>query len=135
MIGGGFGCDPIPGIAQLKPETTYLLVLNGSKSNDSFSLNRLRSLIGRSHPPHITVDINLSNYELRVPATISRHHAVIQWANNKLHIIDLNSRNGTFVNGQQLIPLSANQPSAPVVLKVGSKIRLGDLELAIVVSG
>ncbi|MDF5714941.1 MAG: FHA domain-containing protein [Rhizonema sp. NSF051] len=134
-MAGEFGCDPIPGIAQLKPETTYLLVLNGSKPNDSFSLNRLRSLIGRSHPPHITVDIDLSTYELSFPATISRHHAVIQWANNKLQIIDLNSRNGTFVNGQQLTPLSANQPLAPVVLTMGSKIRLGDLELAIVVAG
>ncbi len=134
-MAGDFGCDPIPGIAQLKPETTYLLVLNGSKPNNSFSLNRLRSLIGRSHSPHITVDIDLSTYELSVPATISRHHAVIQWANNKLHIIDLNSRNGTFVNGQQLTPLSANQPSAPFVLTMGSKMRLGDLELAIVVSG
>ena len=97
-MAGEFGCEPILGIAQLKPETTYLLVLNGSKPNDSFSLNRLRSLIGRSHPPLIIVDIDLSTYELSVPATISRHHAVIQWANNKLQIIDLNSRNGTFVN-------------------------------------
>ncbi|MDF5720356.1 MAG: FHA domain-containing protein [Rhizonema sp. PD37] len=134
-MAGDFDYDPIPGIAQLKPETTYLLVLNGSKQNNSFSLNRLRSLIGRSHSPYITVDIDLSNYELSVPATISRHHAVIKWANNKLQIIDLNSRNGTFVNGQQLTPQSVNQPSAPVVLKVGSKIRLGDLELTIVVAG
>lgn len=119
----GFGCDPIPGLAQLKPETTYLLVLNGAKANESFSLNRLRSLIGRSHPPHIIVDIDLSSYELSVPTTISRHHAVIEWANNKLQIIDLNSRNGTFVNGQQLTPQSANQPSASVVLTVGTKIR------------
>lgn len=133
-MAGGFGCDPIPGLAQLHPETTYLFVLNGPKANESFSLNRLRSLLGRTHLPHITVDIDLSTYELTVPATISRHHAVIQWAYNKLQIIDLNSRNGTFVNGQQLIPQSANQPSAPVVLTVGSKIQLGDLELAIVVA-
>ncbi|NEU74311.1 FHA domain-containing protein [Hassallia byssoidea VB512170] len=132
---GGFGCDPIPGLAQLKPETTYLLVLNGPKANESFSLNRLRSLLGRNHPPHFTVDIDLSTYELSFPATISRHHAVIQWANSKLQIIDLKSRNGTFVNEQQLTPQSANQPSASVVLTVGSKIRLGDLEFAIVVAG
>lgn len=134
MMVGGFGCDPIPGLAQLKPETTYLLVLNGPKANESFSLHRMRSLLGRNHPPHFTVDIDLSTYELSFPATISRHHAVIQWANNKLQIIDLASRNGTFVNGQQLTPQSANQPSAPVVLTVGSTIRLGDLEFAIVVS-
>lgn len=132
---GGFGCDPIPGLAQLKPETTYLLVLNGPKANESFSLHRMRSLLGRNHPPHFTVDIDLSTYELSFAATISRHHAVIQWANNKLQIIDLASRNGTFVNGQQLTLQSANQPSASVVLTVGSTIRLGDLEFAIVVAG
>ncbi|MBD2773080.1 FHA domain-containing protein [Iningainema tapete] len=82
--GGCFGCDQIPGIAQFKPETTYLLVLNGSLGNDSFSLNRLRSLIGRSHSPHITVDIDLSTNELSVSATISRHHTVIQWANKRI---------------------------------------------------
>ena len=127
----GFGSDPIPGLAHLKPETTYLVVLNGPKANQSFSLNRLRSLIGRSHPPHIIVDIDLSGYEVSLPSTISRHHAVIQWANNKLQIIDLASRNGTFVNGQQLIPPSADRPSDPVVLTIGSKIQLGNLELEI----
>ncbi|MBD2181918.1 FHA domain-containing protein [Planktothrix sp. FACHB-1355] len=131
----GFGFDPIPGLTQLKPEVTYLLVLNGPKANQYFSLNRLRSLIGRSHPPHIIVDIDLSGYEPSLPTTISRHHAVIQWANNKLQIIDLASRNGTFVNGQQLTPPSADRPSDPVVLTVGSKIKLGNLEFAIVVAG
>lgn len=127
----GFGCDPIPGLAQLTPDTTYLRVLNGPKANDTFPLARLRSLIGRSHPPHITVDIDLSAYEPRPLPTVSRHHAIIQWVNQKLQIVDLASRNGTFVNGQQLTPQSANQPSTPVLLAVGSKIRLGDLEFEI----
>lgn len=129
----GFGCDPIPGLGQLKPETTYLRVLNGAKANQSFSLNRLRSLIGRNYLPHLEVDIDLSDYELSSPPSISRHHAVIQWVNNKLQIIDLGSRNGTFVNGQQLIPHSANQPSAPVQLDINSQIKLGNLEFAITV--
>ena len=126
-----FGCDPIPGLAQLQPDTTYLVVLNGPQANYSFSLNRLRSLIGRSYPPNFHVDIDLSSYELSRPYRISRHHAVIQWVNNKLQIIDLASRNGTFVNGQQLTPQSAHQPSAPVVLTAGSQLRLADLEFAI----
>lgn len=128
---GGIGCDPIPGLAQLTPDTAYLVILNGSKANDTFSLNRLRSLIGRNHPPHITVDIDLSAYEQGMVLTISRHHAIIQWVNQKLQIVDLASRNGTFVNGQQLTPVSANQLSTPVLLTVGSKIRLGGLEFEI----
>lgn len=131
----GFGYAPIPGFAQLQPETTFLVVLNGPKANKYFSLNRLRSLIGRSHPPHITVDIDLGTYDLGHPATISRHHAVIQWANHQLQIIDLASRNGTLVNGEPLVPQSANRPSAAAILTAGTKIKLGALELAITATG
>ena len=130
-MASNFGCDPIPGLAQLRPESTYLVVLNGPQANKSFSLNRLRSLIGRSYPPHFNVDIDLSCCELSRPYRISRHHAVIQWVNNKLQIMDLGSRNGTFVNGQQLTLQSINQPSAPVVLTAGSQLRLGDIEFVI----
>ncbi len=130
-MANGFGCDPIPGLAQLQPDTTYLVVLNGPQANHSFPLNRLRSLIGRSYPPHFNVDIDLSCCELSRPYRISRHHAVIQWVNNKLQIIDLASRNGTFVNGQQLTPQLDHQPSTPVVLTASSQLRLADLEFAI----
>ena len=41
----GFGCDPIPGLAQIAPDTTYLVVLNGVKAANNFRLERLRSLI------------------------------------------------------------------------------------------
>ncbi|WP_017721739.1 FHA domain-containing protein [Kamptonema formosum] len=133
-MAGSFGSDPIPGLAQLKPETTYLRILSGPKANQFFSLNRLRSVIGRSHPPNFIADIDLSGCEQIAPPTISRQHAVIQWGNNKLQIIDLASRNGTFVNGEQLLPLSAGEPSAPVALTAGSKIKLGNLELEIVAS-
>lgn len=126
-----FGCDPIPGIAQLTPETAFLVVINGAKVNHSFPLNRLRSLIGRNHPPHIIVDIDLSDFESGKTPTISRHHAIIQWVNQKLQIADLASRNGTFVNGERLLPKSNHEPSDPVLLTIGSQIKLGDLELAI----
>ncbi|KAF3889442.1 MULTISPECIES: FHA domain-containing protein [Nostocales] len=127
----GLGCDPIPGLSQLTPDTAYLVVRNGPKAQSSFPLNRLRSLIGRNHPPHIVVDIDLSGYEPDQIMTISRHHAIVQWVNQKLQIVDLASRNGTFVNGLQLLSQEANQPSAPALLTVGSKIRLGDLEFEV----
>lgn len=127
----GFGCDPIPGLAQIAPDTTYLVVLNGVKAANNFRLERLRSLIGRSNPPHIIADLDLSGYEIGAIPTVSRHHAIIQWVNQRLQIIDLASRNGTFVNGQQLISKSANQASHPVFLTVGSKIRLGNLEFEV----
>lgn len=134
-MANSFGSAPIPGSAQLQPQTTYLVLLNGPKANNFFLLNRMRSLLGRSHPPYMTVDIDLTGCELNHPPTISRHHAVIQWANQKLQIMDLASRNGTFVNGRQLVPPRDNGPSEPVALRAGSKIQLGALELAIVVAG
>ncbi|GAB1539011.1 hypothetical protein NUACC21_16760 [Scytonema sp. NUACC21] len=127
----GLGYDPIPGLSQLTPDTAYLVVRNGPKAQNSFPLNRLRSLIGRNHPPHIIVDIDLSGYELEQIITVSRHHAIVQWVNQKLQIVDLASRNGTFVNGLQLVSQEVNQPSAPALLTVGSKIRLGDLEFEV----
>ena len=127
----GLGCDPIPGLNQLTPDTAYLVVRNGPKAQHTFGLNRLRMLIGRNHPPHIIVDIDLTDYEQNSIITVSRHHAIIQWVNQKLQIIDLASCNGTFVNGQQLISQEVNQPSDPVLLTVGSKIKLGNLELEI----
>lgn len=130
-MASGLGSDPIPGFAQLKSENTYLVILNGPKANDYFPLNRLRSLIGRSHFPNFIVDIDLTAYELTRPFSISRHHAVIQWANHQLQIIDLASRNGTFVNGKPVTSHDANQPSDPVLLTVGSQIRLGQLEFTI----
>ena len=127
----GFGRDPIPGLAQIAPDTTYLVALNGVKAANNFRLERLRSLIGRSNPPHIIADLDLSGYEIGAIPTVSRNHAIIQWVNQRLQIIDLASRNGTFVNGQQLISKSANQPSNPVFLTVGSKIRLSNLEFEV----
>ena len=127
----GFGRDPIPGLTQIAPDTSYLVALNGVKAANKFRLERLRSLIGRSNPPHIIADLDLSGYEIGAIPTVSRNHAIIQWVNQRLQIIDLASRNGTFVNGQQLISKSANQPSNPVFLTVGSKIRLGNLEFEV----
>ena len=62
---------------------------------------------------------------------VSRRHAELQWVNGELQIIDLGSRNGTFVDGQRLIG-DPGQPSPPITLKLGSKIKLGDLELEII---
>ncbi len=56
---------------------------------------------------------------------VSRKHAIIQRANEGLLLIDLGSRNSTYLNGQRLLPLQ------PRVLRDGDEIRLGALPLRV----
>jgi predicted component of type VI protein secretion system len=128
----GFGLDPIPGRQRLLPETTYLVVLNGPQKNRQISLIQMRSLVGRNDPPHCQVDIDLNDCELGNPPMVSRRHALLQWQDGALQIRDLGSRNGTFINEKQLdVPPDQNF-SEPVVLEIGSRIRLGNIELEVI---
>jgi pSer/pThr/pTyr-binding forkhead associated (FHA) protein len=52
---------------------------------------------------------------------VSRSHAMIELSEDTLTLIDTGSANGTFLNGQRLVP---NQPR---VLRDGDEIRLGKL--------
>jgi pSer/pThr/pTyr-binding forkhead associated (FHA) protein len=127
----GFGLDPIPGLSRLSPDSTYLTIRNGKKAGQSFSLNKIRILIGRSDPPEVNVDIDLTEYELGDPPMSSRRHAELQWVNGQLQIVDLASRNGTFVDGQRLTAIGNNQPIQAVTLKIGSIIKFANLEMEI----
>ncbi|MEU8257004.1 FHA domain-containing protein [Micromonospora inaquosa] len=50
---------------------------------------------------------------------VSRAHARLFWIDGHLHVDDLNSANGTFVDGQKITP------GAPVALNAGQELRLG----------
>lgn len=50
----------------------------------------------------------------------SSHHAQIRYEGQGYEVIDLGSRNGTYVNGQQLVP------HVPHLLSVNDQIRIGD---------
>ncbi|MCY7385054.1 MAG: FHA domain-containing protein [Microcoleus sp. CAN_BIN18] len=131
-MSNGFGLDPIPGLSRISPDTAQLLVLNGPGAQRKFRLNQMRTLIGRDDPPHIKVDIDLTDCEIGNPPAVSRRHAEIQWVEGELEIVDLCSSNGTFVNDKELSPIGPNQPSAPVILKVGTKLKLGNLEFEVI---
>jgi len=134
-MNAGFGLDPVPGLGRLTPENTGLRLLNGPKAKQQFPLQRMRTLIGRSDPPEVVVDLDLSDCELGDIPMISRRHAVIEWQQGELQIIDLASRNGTIVDGQPLKPAQPHQPSAPVALKMGSKLQLANLEFEVITHG
>lgn len=58
---------------------------------------------------------------------ISRKHCVIVQKNNALLVADLKSRNGTFINDEQLEPERARK------LHAGDRLRVGQLEFEVVV--
>lgn len=83
------------------------------------------ALIGRQDPAtnHFP-DLDLTPYGA-LENGVSRQHAILKRGEDVLSIIDLNSANGTFLNGQKL------SPERPRLLRDGDEIRLGKLTLHI----
>lgn len=65
-------------------------------------------------------DIDLNPYGA-VEKGVSRQHAAIEFSEGTLILLDVGSSNGTYLNGQRLLP---NQPR---VLRDGDEMRLGKL--------
>ena len=57
---------------------------------------------------------------------VSRYHAQLRWVESTWLVYDLDSTNGTFVDGQRVAP------SQPRVLGPKSQLRLGDYDLDVV---
>lgn len=80
-----------------------------------------RLVFGRSDASSsVEPDIDLAPYGA-LEKGVSRQHAVIEISEDTLMIMDVGSSNGTFLNGQRLVP---NQPR---VLRDGDEVRLGKL--------
>lgn len=67
-------------------------------------------------------DIDLSSYEARERG-VSRRHAALVLYSGSMHLVDLGSINGTYINGVRLVP------DNPSPINQGDEIRLGMLEL------
>lgn len=96
------------------PEIPSLLAENGQ----SFPLASERMVIGRnSSTKNIANDVDLTSLDLK--KIISRRHAMVQQKNDQFLLYDLNSRNGTFVNGKKI-------PSRePYALEPGDVVEFG----------
>jgi predicted component of type VI protein secretion system len=88
-----------------------LVVLNEGLTGQSIELKGDKITIGR-------VDDN--SFQLAV-GSVSSHHAEIEMRGSEVVVRDLNSTNGTFVNGQQV--------TKEAVLKPGQTLRLGQVEM------
>jgi len=71
-------------------------------------------------------DVDLSSYEAYAQG-VSRQHATMKILHNQIVVIDLNSSNGTRVNGQKIIP----HVEYPV--REGDIVALGKLRLQVII--
>ena len=77
--------------------------------------------------PNVVIGRNGKTAHIKFPVSsrkLSREHARFDLENNRIYITDLNSTNGTFVNGTRV--------TEPVLLKDGDLIKLGDITLEII---
>lgn len=128
------GFDPNSGTPRLTQQSARLRLVNGAQNDQDFSLNQITVLVGRNDPPAVQVDLDLTGYELDQTPMVSRRHAELQWVEGDLQVIDLGSKNGTFVDDVQLIA-QPGQPSSPMKLHTGSKIRFANIEMEVVDHG
>lgn len=100
-----------PSAAQVSRATPYL-VNEGDTSNGlvrETTLDKDTTLLGRDPSADVSVDA--------AAAVVSRRHAEIQRTNGHFELIDLNSFNGTLLNGQRI--------TQPAPLSNGDLIQLG----------
>jgi len=87
-----------------------LVILNQGMTGRAFELNVERTTVGR---------VEDNTFQIADPS-VSSHHAEIVLRGTEILIRDLNSTNGTFLNGEKI---------SEVVLKPGQVLRFGQVEL------
>jgi eukaryotic-like serine/threonine-protein kinase len=114
------------------PSTVTLAVTQGTLIGKEYVFDGLaRCMIGRADD----CDIQLPNDCFH--ADVSRHHCLLEIAPPGVRVHDLESRNGTFVNGVRIQRPSDtpadNDPSLPLGqdLKDGDEVQMGNLRLRV----
>jgi hypothetical protein len=106
------------------PMRPRLVVLRGQKINAEFPVYEGRNTIGRfADKP---VDIDLISQESETQIWCSRQHAAITFDKGAVLIEDLNSLNGTWVNGVRI------HPGQLRVLKANDVIQVGTVQMKLV---
>ncbi len=94
-----------------------LKVATGGQAGKLISVNHDKFLIGRADECHLRPKSD----------SISRRHCAIVRKGGHILLVDLKSRNGTYVNDKKL------DPSKAKVLKDGDQIKVGKLEFVAVI--
>lgn len=108
------------GSASLRKGASIVLHFVDGEQPMTIEPNR-RLIFGRSDVDStINPDVDLSPFG-GLEKGVSRRHAAIEPSEDTLMLFDMGSSNGTFLNGQRLLP---NQPR---VLRDGDELRFGKL--------
>lgn len=109
--------------ALVNPNSPANVRLKVTASGEEITLpaNKTELIVGRSHK-EASPDIDLAPYGGSKAGVSRRHSRLVQKA-GEWFIEDLNSTNGTFINGLRL------RPQQTVVLKNGDIVRCGQVEL------
>lgn len=118
--------DETYGTAQFTMRTRLVLHIEGKDDPLALAAAEIeRIILGRTDPSTgYLPDINLTPYDA-LEKGVSRRHAAIVYANRALRLYDLDSANGTYVNGNRL---AAQKPR---ILRDGDDIRLGQLGIQV----
>jgi hypothetical protein len=103
--------EPIAADLPQANEVHCLEFEDGDLSGESMVVDMSGAKIGRTAPADIVIPHK----------SVSREHCLIGLANDELLVTDLNSTNGTFIDGARI--------SRATVLPVGSVLRLGQVSL------
>ena len=101
---------PLPGSTQVARDSLEISLPDGRQ--ETAHLEKDRYLIGKAGAG--------AGIELPSPA-VSRMHAVMEKQENTYSVRDLHSRNGTFVNGEELLPEETR------ILKDGDTLQFADI--------
>jgi hypothetical protein len=108
------------GSARLTTNSTIIVHIRGAKDPMVLTPNK-RTIFGRSDANStVNPDIDLTPHGA-VDMGVSRQHAAIEVSEETVMLLDVGSSNGTFLNGQRLLP---NQQR---VLRDGDEVRFGKL--------
>lgn len=110
MLGGGAGETSVLGGGAMQPAA----VLTRRRNNESVRITKPQFVIGRERQ---RVDFCIPDND-----SVGRTHASIICKGGIYYIIDKNSKNFTFVNGNKI------SPNQEVKLNSGDKIKLADEE-------
>ena len=90
----------------------YLTAISGSSFGKQYNIDKRVIVLGRHPDCDVTIDVG----------AVSRQHAQIHSTGNVFELEDLKSRNGTFLNGQEI--------DKRMVLHDGDLIRICDVEFS-----
>ncbi len=104
------------------PPTVYFSLPNGTAFSVDVSKEIIIGRQARPDDPPVTIDLTRHNGHEK---GVSRQHAMIKQVQDCLMLCDLDSINGTFINGKRALPLKR------YALLNGDTVRVGRIELTL----